>query len=188
MADQDRRVRRTRRALHEALIALVLERGYDRLTVQDVLDRADVGRSTFYAHYRDKEALLTAVFDDMRAQLQGEVDARAPDDPLDPARPAELLFEHAHRNQRVYRALCGRRGGEVVLRHLHGMTRELLLGPLRTRRPDLPVEVVAEFHASATVGLLRWWIDQDFPHDPAWLAAIHRALAFPGPAGPSDRL
>jgi AcrR family transcriptional regulator len=180
VVDLDRRVRRTHRALHEALIALVLERGYDRLTVQDVLDRADVGRSTFYAHYRDKEALLTATFDEMRAQLQGELDAHVPGDP---ARPAELLFEHAHRNQRVYRALCGRRGGEVVLRHLHGMISELLRDPLRAHDPTIPVELAVEFHASATLGLLRWWIDHDFPHDPAWLAANYRALALPGPAG-----
>lgn len=54
----DRRVRRTRRALHQALIGLMLERGYARITVQDILDRADVGRSTFYAHFRNKDDLL----------------------------------------------------------------------------------------------------------------------------------
>jgi AcrR family transcriptional regulator len=181
VVDQDRRVRRTRRALQEALIALVLERGYDGLTVQDVLDRADVGRSTFYAHYRDKEALLTAVFDGMRAQLRREVDERAPDDPLDPARPAELIFEHAADNRRVYRALCGRQGGSAVLRHLHRMVREMVTGSLRAHDPALPAEVVAEFHAGATVALLVWWVDQDFPHDPGWLAGGYRRLALPGP-------
>jgi len=180
--DTDRRVRRTRHALRHALLELVLEKGYERVSVEEIIERADVGRSTFYAHYRDKEALLTATFDDLRAQLQGELDAQVPGDP---ARPAELLFEHAHRNQRVYRALCGRRGGEVVLRHLHAVVSDLLLGPLRARRPDLPVEVVAEFHTSATLGLLRWWIDHDFPHDPAWLAATHRALALPGLVPPA---
>jgi len=173
MVDQDRRVRRTRRALHEALVALVLERGYERLTVQDVLDRADVGRSTFYAHYRDKEALLTAIFDDMRAQLLDELDGAGGD----PARPAELLFQHAGQNQRVYRALCGRRGGEVVLRHLHGMLKELVMAALRDRPAAVPVEVAAEFCASAAIGLLVWWIEQDFPHDAAWLATNHRSLA-----------
>jgi AcrR family transcriptional regulator len=174
--DQDRRVRRTRRALHEALIALVLERGYDRLTVQDVLDRADVGRSTFYAHFRDKEALLTATFDDMSAQLRREIDA---DVHGDPARPAEVLFEHAHRNQRVYRALCGRRGGDAVLRHLHRTIRDLLLAAPADHPPDLAAEVAAEFHTGAALSLLVWWIDRGFPHDPQWLAAAHRALVRP---------
>jgi AcrR family transcriptional regulator len=173
MAEQDRRVRRTRQALHEALIALVLDRGYEALTVQDILDRADVGRSTFYAHYRDKEALLTATFDDLREQLEREAGHEAP---LHPGRPAELIFEHAHRHQRVYRALCGRRGGQAVQRHLHRMVRDLLRDAAPAE-PGLPAELVAEFHTSATLGLLVWWIDQDFAHGPEWLAAAYRTLA-----------
>src|ERR1700754_1124415 len=74
MGQDDRRVRRTRRLLREALIALVAERGYERVTVQDVLDRADVGRSTFYAHFRDKEALFASCFDDLRADLRRHLD------------------------------------------------------------------------------------------------------------------
>jgi AcrR family transcriptional regulator len=175
---QDRRIRRTRRSLHEALISLVLDKGYERITVQDILDRADIGRSTFYAHYRDKEALLTATFDDMREQLEAEAASSAP---LHPGRPAELIFEHAHRNQRVYRALCGRQGGQAVYRHLHRMLGDLLLDALRHRDPGVPVEIAAEFHASATLGLLTWWIDHDFAHDPAWLAGIYRTLAAPTP-------
>src|ERR1700741_782405 len=61
-AAQDRRVRRTRAALRDAFLALVSEKGYEKITIQDILDRADVGRSTFYVHYRAKEALLIALF------------------------------------------------------------------------------------------------------------------------------
>jgi AcrR family transcriptional regulator len=57
---QDRRIRRTRAALHQALISLILERGYEAVTIKDVVDRANVGRSTLYAHYPSKEDLLTA--------------------------------------------------------------------------------------------------------------------------------
>ncbi|MFI9382766.1 TetR/AcrR family transcriptional regulator [Kutzneria sp. NPDC052558] len=170
MAVQDRRVRRTRRALHDALIELVLERGYERVTVQDILDRADVGRSTFYAHFRDKEALLLTSFDDMREQLRSGIDA-APD------RPAALLFEHAYEHQRVYRALANRQGGALVIRHLH----KLLTEVLRTQSTDgdLPADVVAEFHASGIIGLLGWWIEHDFRHDPEWLVSVYRRLAAP---------
>jgi AcrR family transcriptional regulator len=61
----DRRVRRTRKLLHDAFIALIIEKCYEKTTIQDILDRADVGRPTFYVHYRDKESLLTANFDAM---------------------------------------------------------------------------------------------------------------------------
>lgn len=169
---EDRRVRRTRRTLHEAFIELVLERGYERITVQDILDRADIGRSTFYAHFRDKEALLLASFDDMREQLSAAIGAR-------PDRSATLLFEHAHRHQVVYRALCGRQGGSLVHRHLHGLIGGLLREQLAGSSGDLPVDVVAEFHTSAILGLLVWWIDHDFCRGPEWLADVYRRLATP---------
>jgi AcrR family transcriptional regulator len=168
MAEQDRRVRRTRRALHDALIELVLERGYERTTVQDILDRADVGRSTFYAHFRDKEALLLTSFDDMGEQLRSDSDAS-------PDRPAALLFEHAYQHQRVYRAIAGRMGGNLVVRHLHGLLTELLRA--RLTAGDLPADVIAEFHASGIIGLLGWWIEHDFCHGPEWLAGVYRRLA-----------
>ena len=60
MTDQkmDRRVQRTRQLLDDALIAQILEKGYDKITVQNIVDQANVGRSTFYAHYLDKDALM----------------------------------------------------------------------------------------------------------------------------------
>ena len=61
----DRRVGKTRRALKEALTDLILEKGYEGVTVQDVIDRADVGRSTFYAHFIDKDDLLMAILADL---------------------------------------------------------------------------------------------------------------------------
>jgi AcrR family transcriptional regulator len=54
----DRRTQRTRHQLGRALVGLVEEKRFDDITVQDVIDRADVGRSTFYTHFRDKEDLL----------------------------------------------------------------------------------------------------------------------------------
>ena len=58
----DRRVHRTRRLLHKALMSLILEKKYEFITVQEVLDRADVGRSTFYMHFQDKDDLLFSGF------------------------------------------------------------------------------------------------------------------------------
>jgi AcrR family transcriptional regulator len=177
MAVEDRRVRRTRRMLIEALLALILEKGYSKITVQDILDRADVGRSTFYAHFRDREALLVACFDHLRDELRQEVDAAGDGAAPDPARPAAAIFAHAQRRRPVYRALCGRQGGAIVLGHLHGLVRELLAEQLGPHAGDVPAEVVAEFHASATVGLLAWWVQRDFPYEAAELTGMYRRLA-----------
>lgn len=185
MAETDRRVRRSRNALREALIGLTLEKRYERITVQEILDRADVVRSTFYAHYRDKDALLFSCFDEMFAELTSAVDAMAPGSPLtDPALPAEILYRHASRNRRVYRALCGRQGGAHVSRHLHrrltDLFREHLRPHLAAASCELPADLVADYYTNAVLGLLGWWVDQDFPHDAAWLARACRALAVPG--------
>ena len=176
MAQQDRRVRRTRRLLREALFALIFEKGYDRVTVQDVLDRADVGRSTFYAHFRDKEALLLAAFDSLSEELRSELGATA----SDPARPAEALFHFAYARQPAFRALCGKRGGQAVQRHLRRMLTELLTAHLRLGESAVPAEVVVAFCTSTTLGLLGWAVDNSFPHDAAWLTAAYRRLVEPG--------
>jgi AcrR family transcriptional regulator len=184
MPDQDRRVRRTRRILGEALVALILEKSYERITVQDILDRADVGRSTFYAHYQDKEALLLAGFDDMGQDLRRDLAAMTPGEPLDPTSPVAAVFDHAYRHRRVYQAMCGRQGGSVVQRHLHRLLADLLRDHLRPHLgaagSDLPVDVVAEFATSAALGLLTWWVNNDYPHSPIGLAEMYQRLAAPG--------
>jgi AcrR family transcriptional regulator len=179
MTGDDRRVRRTRRLLHEAFTNLVLEKGYERLTVQDILDRADVGRSTFYAHFRDKEALLMACFDELRDGLREGLHREAGSQD-----PAAVIFQHAHRHRRVYKALCGRKGGNIVHRHLGRLigdaVREHLEPRLSASGSDLPAEMVAEYYVSATLGLLMWWIERDFREGPARMAAVQQRLIAPG--------
>src|SRR3989337_392751 len=65
----DRRAARTRKALHGALMSLILRQGYEATTIQDIIDEADVGRSTFYDHYTGKEDLLRKGFQTMRREL-----------------------------------------------------------------------------------------------------------------------
>ena len=177
----DRRVRRTRKLLHDAFISLVIEKGYEKTTIQDILDRADVGRSTFYVHYRDKEALLTANFDAMHEQLEHELEQIVATDPVEVAAlPAALLFEHAYRNQRMYRAMCGRQGGALVQRHLRRLIGDVLCKRMRPQFQqvgEVPADVAAEFYTSAALGLLVWWIDKDFCGDDVWMTGLYRKLA-----------
>ena len=175
----DRRIRKTRTSLIEAFLGLVVERGYEHVTVQDILDRADVGRSTFYAHYRDKEALLMSCFDELRDGLTAEFDVRT---------PSIALFDHAYRHRPVYRALCGRAGGTVVQRHLHALIGTALRTHLEPRLAaagsslgaKTMAEAMAEFYTSALLGLLIWWVGQDFKGGPHAIARLYAALAEPG--------
>jgi AcrR family transcriptional regulator len=183
VAAPDRRVRRTRKRLHDAFLSLAIEKGYEKTTIQDILDRADVGRSTFYDHYQDKAALLTASFDEMGEQLERQLADVAATRAIDVALPAELLFEHAYRNQRVYRALCGHQGGALVQRHLRRLIGDLLRKHLRPQftgtGTEVTADIAAEFYTSAAMGVLVWWIDHAFCNGPAWLTANYRTLAHP---------
>jgi AcrR family transcriptional regulator len=180
MTGNDRRVRRTRRSLREALVALIVERGYEKVTVQDVLDRADIGRSTFYAHYRDKDDLFTACFDDLRTDLERELEATTTGPSHDdPTRPIGVMFEHAFGHQRVYQALCGRSGETAGTRLLHRLVLDSLRAHLTPVGLKLPVDVVAEYHAGGLVAVLVWWVRQGFPQPPAEIAHVCQKMITP---------
>jgi AcrR family transcriptional regulator len=186
---ENRRVRRTCRLLREALVALILEKGYDAVTVQDVLDRADVGRATFYAHFRDKDDLLASGFEELRESLRAYLVAYLRPD-ADPAGPriqvARPLFEHAASHRRLYRALVGRRGGGVLLKRAHDELSALFREHLaeaeakQRARPVMPVEVVVEYTVSALLGLLTWWLDGDLPYTAEQMGRMFERLAIHG--------
>jgi Transcriptional regulator C-terminal region len=109
--------------------------------------------------------------------------------PIDVALPAALLYEHAYRNKRVYRALCGHQGGALVQRYLRRLIGDLLrkcLQPQFTRAgTEVPADVAAEFYTAAALGLLVWWIEQDFCADHVWLTQLYRKLAAPDRFAPN---
>lgn len=117
----DRRVRRTRDNLHRALIELMIERGYDRVTVSDIIDRADVGRSTFYAHYRDKDELLLLSCTEF---LRREITATTT--PGSPLAPLRVMFHLAGRYPEVYRPLIGPKATTTVLHSYRRAVAELI--------------------------------------------------------------
>lgn len=174
----DRRVRKTQHALHHALMELVLEKGYGRVTVQEVIDRADVGRSTFYAHFRDKEDLfLSGIENEIREAFRSEREAGS---------PSLWLFEHAGGHIDLYRALVRRRGGwQLVSRRIQATLSEIFEGRLRgsSTAAAVPIDATAQFLASALLGLLTWWLSEDTPVEPAAMDATFRALASRGTEG-----
>lgn len=180
----DRRVRRTRELLRGALISLILEKGYERVTVQEIIDRADVGRSTFYAHFRDKEDLLFYGLEELRtALLRPRTAGAAGEQPA--GSPTLAVFEHFAEHQQVWRAMVGRRGAEIFMRQLHRVLSELLRGQLRTRAPEgetqVPLEAVVEFATSALIGLgARWWLDTGQSYSPPEADRMYRRLTEPG--------
>jgi AcrR family transcriptional regulator len=168
----DRRVRRTRRQLHDALISLILERGWDKVSVLDVCDRADIGRSTFYVHFADKEELLLSGLEDLHAYMD-ELRARA----TGTLGFAEALVEHAQENLRLFRALVGKKGGPQVLRAFRDVVIRLVEADLASL--GVPVEerpLAARYIAGGFVELLTTWLDRPSKIEAKTLAGTFRRL------------
>ncbi len=174
----DRRVARTRRALRDALVALIHERGWEGFGVQDVCDRADVGRSTFYLHFADKEDLLGEGFADLRRGLRAQLGATG-----DPTRPLGFtlgMIRHAHENQRVFRAVVGKKSGQVVQRKFRDLVLDLVREDLSALGAPAPRrDALAAFVAGAFLELLTWSIEQRSPMEAEALDALFHELVAP---------
>ena len=177
----DRRVLRTRKLLWEALVALIQEKEYAEITIQDIADRADVNRVTFYLHYRDKQDLLEkgveGIFEELAARtapLTGEAFR------LDvPPEGMTEVYRYLAENARLYRIVLGERGIPFVIdrmrRYLAGLTmqRFRMIMPERSQ-PPIPLEIVAEYAAGSLIGLITWWLENDTPISPE--AFSHQTL------------
>jgi AcrR family transcriptional regulator len=186
-AKTDRRVRRTRDLLRRALLSLVQEQGYDRITVQDILDRADVGRSTFYAHYRDKDDLLLSGFEDVRAALAAEREAaeHAAGGTREFLQPLLVVFRHIEAHRQFWRPLARKGGADVVVRILRDYVADLVREHFRAQFPtvgknQVQLEAAVQFVVGAFVGLGIWWLDNEIPYSAEEMYSIFRGLATPG--------
>jgi AcrR family transcriptional regulator len=186
-AKVDRRVRRTRDLLERSLLSLIEEQGYDRITVQDIIDRADIGRSTFYAHYRDKDDLLLSGFEDIRSALAAEREAaeEAKGTTGELLQPLRIVFRHVEGHRQVWQPLVRKGGAEVVTRimrdHVTDLVREHLRAQFPALRREQPqLEAAVQFIANASTGLLIWWLNDDTPNSADELYAIFRRLTIQG--------
>lgn len=167
----DRRVRRSQKVLQEALLSLMSEKPYDRITVQNVIDRADVGRSTFYAHYIGKEALLNAALGELRTVLT------SPDErPLSFSLP---LLHHVQQHRALGQALFGSAAHTSVAQRIMALLEEAIRHDLvragLTNLP-LPLDGFVKYAAGAYMAIVQWWLHGAAPMQPAELDQKARGL------------
>jgi AcrR family transcriptional regulator len=175
----DRRSRRTRRLVTAAMTELMLERPYDRITVQAILDRADIGRATFYAHFRDKADVVDAIAIEMFASV-GESHAT----PTTPGViPAVELFRHAKERYQSMRAMLDAPGSEIFWTQSHaamaGEVERALAATAGRSRGAPPPDVRAQFVSGAFLGLMKWWLRAGMPYPPERMGAMFEAMARP---------
>lgn len=187
----DRRVPRTRAMLQQGFCTLLRRKRYEAITINDICNAANVGRSTFYAHYKSKDDLKR---DGLEESLHGDLIQRQKAAPKNPAelRAASLefslgVFEHARDHLEHYRTLVGGRGGAVALAKVRQMVTRLVREELAAMSSwdsdEVAQEVAVQYVVGAYMTLLTWWLDTGAKLPPQRIDAIFRRLTTHGIAG-----
>ncbi len=180
----DRRVVRTRQLLRDAMMELILEKGYDAVTVKDITDRANVGRATFYLHYAGgKEDLLLSnlqeIYDELVDRL---VETKQAPFLTGRNRSSLIAFEHAAEQRDLYLILLRGQGAAVLTQRIREYLAGLIQQELLQERQDsqVPLEIIANSIAGSLIALITWWLENNMPHSPEYMADVFSRLTVPG--------
>lgn len=179
----DARVRRTRDALGDALVALIQEKPFDTITVQNVLDRAGVGRSTFYFHFSNKDDLLMSDADEFFERLSMALSAHK--DASDRVAPVREFLAHVGEMRQFFEALIksGKAPENLELAREHfarGIERRLAESPRGRGIPASERGALAFAYAGALLSLLTWWLDRGMRESPEHMDALFHRMVWTG--------
>jgi AcrR family transcriptional regulator len=173
--DQDRRIRRTRRALAAALVSLTSERPYASIQVRDITDRADVGYATFYRHYESKDDLMLAVFEETTAELETSAGEKGEGHFEDEGR---LIFAHVQKYEGLYNSILQSQPFINKLKKLLARQVEEHIQRHAPARGELafPPGVAANHMTAALIGLIEWWLEDEMRLPVEEMARIYERL------------
>jgi len=190
-----RRRLETRRKLQQAMQELVLEKGYEAVSIQEITDRADLGRGTFYVHFHDKEELLWSLVAD-RIHFTEQMVGEKFNGNL-PAQPEYYgyanIFEHVAHNQDLYRVLLGKKGhagmADRVRAYMVAETLQDMQGMGLYDDLGQPPEITAQIVVGSIINLAIWWLETPNGYTPRQMAAmLYEALHHRKPPIPENRL
>jgi AcrR family transcriptional regulator len=174
--------------LQQALMSLIPRKDYDAITVQDICDAANVGRSTFYAHFTSKDDLKRSGFEHLRKELadRQRTALATPGDIRDQRLGFSLaMFEHARDHRALHRALVRGRGGAIALCSIRQILSDLVRDELAATGGNscsdpVPRELVVQHVVGAFMAVLTWWLDGGAKLPPQQIDTMFRRLATEG--------
>ncbi|MFZ4826466.1 MAG: TetR/AcrR family transcriptional regulator [Phototrophicaceae bacterium] len=171
MNKQDPRVRRTRQLLFETLVQLIVERQeYDPISVKDIADRAEISRSTFYMHFRDKDELLYEVLSETYLELIRKNHTLSNHFLFDNCMWDDFLHVASHAD--FYRVMLGEKGSAAVLNRIWQLLAKLIIEMnegTQSLSPQLR-EMLGYTLAGAQIGITKWWLENDLLFTPQQMA------------------
>ncbi|WP_295094456.1 TetR/AcrR family transcriptional regulator [Ruminococcus sp.] len=170
----DRRQRRTRNAIFEAFSVLLENKSYSSMTVQDIIDRADIGRSTFYAHFETKDELLKALCNDIfdhvfSAEIMSEEKHDFSNHSSFRDRITHILY-HLQEKQQSIRGLFNGECGEIFLRYLKEYLYQVFNEHI-TIKDDVPHDYALDLAVSSFAETVRWWLKGHSDYTPEQMTA-----------------
>jgi AcrR family transcriptional regulator len=179
---QDRRSQRTQQALMDALIALLAVKNYDEISINDIVDHANVGRATFYVHFQDKDDLLRNGFERVLDMLIQHISLVEADQNLQ--LDTTPLFLHAKGHYELYRMLVWGSGFEVLTKDGHAALSAKFLESFTLflsgkPEPPVPLAILSYSVAGTLLMLLKWWLDNKMPYSPEYMNGIFQQLVMP---------
>ena len=184
MPKMDRRIQRTRELLQKALIELIDERGYEAITIQDIVERANIGRTTFYKHYNSKDDLFMSCHEAIVSSFQFE---RLYAHPLSREELHEreapprliLAFQHLDETQARLSPIFQGKDGPMILKQIRDRSAKEIEANLRAimHKTDdsIPLDILAGYLAGAQLALVLWWLEKRRAHTPKQIVqALHR--------------
>jgi AcrR family transcriptional regulator len=186
----DRRVQKTRKLLQDALVELVAEKGLESIRIQDILEKANVGRSTFYTHFQDKHDLLNSCFEEIHEMLEKHL-MEALNGNVDPehmeagADISLKTFRFAEEHFVLFKALLGKEGITTFIKEMQLEHVPEWLGErwFPGKRPPAPVGVIVHYYVYAFIGVLRWWVNENKPCTADEINRYFKQLAMPSVKG-----
>ena len=174
----DRRSQRTRHLLSAAFVELLKEKGYSAITVSDIIERANIGRSTFYSHFHDKDDLFVNELDRV-IELLSE---RIPNQEDMPFFPSLGLFQHIGEEYELYKALIWTPGIDLLIKHMQvSLSHRIEQGLQKSGRTfDVPTPILASFISGSFLTLLKWWLENKMTYSPKEMDAMFRKLILGG--------
>ena len=183
---QDRRTRRTRQHLRDTFVTLLKEKRYEDISVQDIIERADVARSTFYVHYMDKEDLLVGRWGVFASNLGAHSDVLKHEENEGHSLLSTLgWFRHIEAQGDLLKIIAKDPAMDLAMKTLHGILLEDMQMRIQNHLPEnenapIPPSLAVEYLAGSLMTLLKWWVKQGMSYQPERMDEIFQQLVMRG--------
>jgi AcrR family transcriptional regulator len=181
----DRRVIKTRQIIQDALFSLMQEKPYNKITIQEIIDRANVGRSTFYSHYETKEDLLISCIEHLLQMLnQFMLNYLDTADEKPRLLPVAELFDHIYENHRIMRGLLKSEEGDAFFNRIQTYWNNSIEEYIKSKlpkegKPAIPLEILTNHITGTLIQLLKWWTLNKMPYTSAEMDEYFHQLINP---------